>query len=139
MLILSVPLRRYLKTRGIKCTDRGLAVGAAGYGFVVGGTAGSGVILLSLLLAAGVPSAGVIATDAAISMVIGVVKISVFGLAGVITLQVVAFALLIGFVALPGAFLAKAFVERMPVHVHTAILDAVVIVGGLFLVSHAFH
>jgi len=53
--------------------------------------------------------------------------------------EVVAFALLIGFVALPGAFLAKAFVERMPVHVHTAILDAVVIVGGLFLVSHAFH
>ena len=30
--------------------------------------------------------------------------------------KVVAFALLIGVVALPGAFLAKAFVERMPVH-----------------------
>jgi uncharacterized membrane protein YfcA len=111
MLIASVPLRRYLRTRGVKCSDRGLALGAAGYGFVVGGTAGSGVILLSLLLAAGVPSAGVIATDAAISMVIGVVKISVFGLTGVITVQVVAFALLIGVVALPGAFLAKAFVD----------------------------
>ena len=45
----------------------------AGYGFVVGGTAGSGVILLSLLLAAGVPSAGVIATDASTSIVIGAV------------------------------------------------------------------
>ena len=48
-----------------------------------------------------------IATDAAMSIVIGVVKISVFGLAGVITAQVVAFALLIGIVALPGAFLAR--------------------------------
>jgi len=86
----------------------------------------SGVILLSLLLAAGVPSAGVIATDAAISIVIGLVKISVFGVSGVITAQVVAFALLIGFVALPGGFLAKAFAERMPIHVHTAVLDAVV-------------
>jgi len=99
----------------------------------------SGVILLSLLLAAGVPSAGVIATDAAISIVISVVKISVFGVSGVITAQVVAFALLIGFVALPGAFLAKAFVERMPIHAHTAVLDAVVLIGGLFLVLHAFR
>jgi len=46
--------------------------------------------------------------------------------------------LLIGIVALPGAFLARAFVERMPIHVHTAILDAVVIVGGVFLIYRAF-
>ncbi len=119
--------------------DRGLAVGAFGYGVVVGGTAGSGVILLSLLMAAGVESAGVIATDAAISIVIGIVKISVFGMAGVLTAQVVAFALLIGIVALPGAFLARAFVERMPVHVHTAILDAVVLFGGVFLIYGALR
>jgi len=137
MLILSVPLRRLLKYHGIKVGDRGLALGSLGYGAVVGGTAGSGVILLSLLMAAGIEGAGVIATDAAISIVIGLVKISVFGMAGVITAQVVAFALLIGIVALPGAFLARAFVERMPVHVHSAILDVVVLLGGVFLVVGA--
>jgi hypothetical protein len=63
----------------------------------------------------------------------------VFGLAGVITSQVIAFALLIGLIALPGAFLAKAFVEGMPVHVHTTILDAVVLLGGLFLVWGALR
>ena len=56
-----------------------------------------------------------------------------------ITAQVIAFALLIGLVALPGAFLAKAFVERMPVHVHTAILDVVVLFGGIFLVWGALR
>jgi len=139
MLILSVPLRRLLKYHGIKVGDRGLALGSLGYGAVVGGTAGSGVILLSLLMAAGIEGAGVIATDAAISIVIGLVKISVFGMAGVITAQVVAFALLIGIVALPGAFLARAFVERMPVHVHSAILDVVVLLGGVFLVVGALR
>ncbi len=139
MLILSVPLRRLLRYHGVKIGDGGLALGSLGYGIFVGGTAGSGVILLSLLMAAGVEGAGVIATDAGISIVIGVVKISVFGLAGVITAQVIAFALLIGFVALPGAFLAKAFVERMPVHFHTAILDAVVLFGGVFLVYGALR
>jgi uncharacterized membrane protein YfcA len=139
MLILSVPLRRLLKHHNVQIGEAGLAAGAAGYGGVAGGTAGAGVILLSLLMAAGVEGAGVIATDAAISIVIGIVKISVFGLNGVLTPQVIAFALLIGIVAFPGAFLAKAFVERMPVHVHTAILDAVVLAGGVMMVYGAFR
>jgi uncharacterized membrane protein YfcA len=139
MLIASVPLRRLLRHHDVTVGTTGLAFGSVGYGLVVGGTAGSGVINLSLLMASGLEGAGVIATDAAISIVTGVVKISVFGLAGVITAQVVSFALLIGLIALPGAFLAKAFVERMPVHVHTAILDAVVLVGGVFLIYSAFR
>ncbi len=139
MLILSVPLRRLAKRRDIRIGDAGLAASAVGYGVVVGGTSGSGVILLSLLMAAGLEGAAVIATDAVISLATSAVKISVFGLAGVITAQVLAFALLIGAVAIPGAFLAKAFVERMPVHIHTAILDAAVITGGLVMISVALR
>jgi uncharacterized membrane protein YfcA len=137
MLISSVPLRRMLRRRDVKIGDTGLAAGAVGYGVVVGGTSGSGVILLSLLMAAGLEGAAVIATDAVISVVTSIIKISVFGLAGVVTAQVLAFALLIGAIALPGTFLAKTFVERMPVHIHTAILDIVVIAGGVVMISAA--
>jgi uncharacterized membrane protein YfcA len=137
MLISSVPLRRLLKRHKIRIDDAGLGAGAVGYGVVVGGTSGSGVILLSLLMAAGLEGAAAIATDAVISMATGAIKISVFGLAGVVTAQVLAFALLIGIVALPGAFLARAFVERMPVHVHTAILDVAVIAGGGVMIFEA--
>ena len=139
MLILSVPLRRLLKRRDVRIGDAGLGVGAVGYGVVVGGTSGSGVILLSLLMAAGLEGAAVIATDAVISVATSLIKISVFGLAGVVTAQVLAFALLIGAIAIPGAFLAKAFVERMPVHIHTAILDAAVIAGGVVMISAALR
>lgn len=139
MLILSVPLRRHLKRRDFRVGDKGLAVGGLGYGLVVGGTAGSGVILLSILMAAGMQGAGVIASDAAVSIIISIVKVAVFGVAGVLDAQVVAFALLIGIVALPGAFLARAFVERMPVHVHTAILDVVVLAGGAVMIVAALR
>jgi uncharacterized membrane protein YfcA len=139
MLLASVPLRRLLKRREIRIGDTGLAVGAVGYGVVVGGTVGAGVILLSLLMAAGLEGAAVIATDAVISVVVSIIKISVFGLAGVVTAQVLAFALLIGAIAIPGAFLAKAFVERMPVHIHTAILDVAVIAGGVVMISSALR
>jgi uncharacterized membrane protein YfcA len=137
MLISSVPLRRLAKRREVRIGNGGLAASAVGYGVVVGGTSGSGVILLSLLMAAGLEGAAVIATDAVISVATSVIKISVFGLAGVVTAQVLAFALLIGIIAIPGAFLAKAFVERMPVHIHTAILDAAVITGGVVMISSA--
>jgi uncharacterized membrane protein YfcA len=108
MLILSVPLRRLAKRRNVRIGDAGLAA-----------------------------SASVIATDAVISLATSIVKISVFGLAGVVTAQVLALAVLIGGIALPGAFLARAFVERMPVHIHTAILDAAVITGGVVMISAA--
>jgi uncharacterized membrane protein YfcA len=137
MLILSVPLRRLLRRHDVRIGDSGLAAGSVGYGIVVGGTAGSGVILLSLLMATGLEGAGVIATDAIISVVTSLIKISVFGLAGVVTAQVLAFALLIGAIALPGTFLARALVERMPVHIHTAILDAAVITGGVVMTFSA--
>jgi hypothetical protein len=137
MLILSVPLRRLLKRHDVRIGDTGLGLGAVGYGVVVGGTSGSGVILLSLLMAVGLEGAAVIATDAVVSLATSVIKISVFGLAGVVTPQVFAFAVLIGAVSLPGAFLARAFVERMPVHIHTAILDVAVIIGGVVMISTA--
>jgi uncharacterized membrane protein YfcA len=137
MLMATVPLRMFLKRRAVVFGDKGLAAGAVGYGAAVGGTVGAGIILLSILMAAGLEGAAVVATDAAISIVIGIVRLIVFGVAGVVTAQVLGFALLIGLVALPGAFLARALVERLPIHVHTAILDAVVLIGGSSLVIGA--
>ena len=138
VLCISVPFRRMLLHFDIRMGSRGLAAGSAGYGFLAGGTAGSGVILLSLLMAAGLGGAAVVATDAVVSVAIGATKIMVFGVSGVVTGQVIAFGLLIGLVALPGAFLARALVEALPVHVHTGILDAIVIVGGAAMIVGAF-
>jgi uncharacterized membrane protein YfcA len=138
MMIASVPLRRFMLLRGVRLRDAGLAAASAGWGVVVGGTSGAGIILISILMAAGLQGASVIATDAAISIAIGVAKISVFGVAGAMTPQVIAMALLIGIVAFPGAFAAKALVERLPMHFHTAILDAVVVLGGTLIVLGAF-
>jgi len=138
MLMASVPLRRLLRRRGIKLTDRSLAAAAFGWGPLAGGTVGAGIILLSLLMAAGLEGAAVVATDAVISIGIGMAKFATFGLAGAVTAQVVAVALLIGGIAFPGAFLAKALVERLPVHLHTAMLDAIVAGGGVVMIVNAF-
>jgi uncharacterized membrane protein YfcA len=136
MLVASVPLRRLMRRRGVALSSRGLA--AACWGPLAGGTVGAGIILLSLLMAAGLEGAAVVATDAVVSIGIGLTKFAIFGLAGVVNAKVIAIALLIGGVALPGAFLAKALIERLPLHVHTTILDAVVIGGGAVMIVNAF-
>src|SRR5215813_15623497 len=68
MMAASVPLRRLLRRRGFGLTDRSLALASAGWGAVAGGTTGAGVMLLSMLMAAGLQGAAVIATDAVISI-----------------------------------------------------------------------
>ncbi len=90
-------------------------------------------------MATGLEGAAVIATDATVSIVMGVVKLAVFGVAGVLTPTVIVIALLIGLVGFPCTFLAKLIVERLPVHVHTAMLDAVVIVGGAVMIFGALR
>jgi len=138
-LIATVPLRRVLKHHGHKLGGKAYAAAAAGWGIIVGGTTGAGVILLSLLMATGLEGAAVIATDAAVSLGMGVVKIVVFGAAGALTRTVIVIALLIGLIAFPCTFLAKLIIERLPVHVHTAILDAVVVIGGGMMIFGALR
>ncbi len=137
MLILTVPLRYAMRRRTAVLGDTAFVASAAGFGAVMGGTVGAGVILLSILMAAGLQGAAVIATDAVVSIALGMLRVSVFGYAGVVTPQVVAIGVLIGAIGFAGAFLARAFVERLPLKVHTAILDAVVLLGGAVMVGGA--
>jgi uncharacterized membrane protein YfcA len=136
-LTASVPLRRALQSRGLRLGERGLAVGAAGFGAISGSAAGTGVILVSLLMASGLSGAAVIATDAAISVVVHLVQVAVFGIAGVIDARVVAVAILIGVCSVPGAYVARAVVDRLHPRVHTVILDAVVLLGGGLMIAGA--
>ena len=134
MLIALVPIRRWLKARQWQLRESRLAAAGVGYGFLVGGTSGSGIMLLSLLMAAGLEGAAVIATDAGISLAVGVAKTLVFQSFGALPLSSWIMALVIGIAATPGAFIARALTRRMPVRLHTGILDAVVILGGSMLI-----
>ncbi len=138
-LIATVPLRRVLKKRGHRLGEKGFAAAAAVWGIFVGGTTGAGVILLSLLMATGLEGAAVIATDALVSIVMGVIKFSVFAVAGAITPTVLVVGLVIGCIGFPSTFVARLIVERLPVHVHTAMLDAVVLIGGGVMIAGALR
>jgi uncharacterized membrane protein YfcA len=134
VLVVIVPARRVLARRHGHLSRRGVAIGGAGFGLLVGGTSGTGVVLLSILLAAGLSGRAVLATDAGISIALGVLKVTVFQSAGALPAGAWLLALLIGLAATPGAFIAKRLTAHLSLRAHTGILDAVVVLGGIFLI-----
>lgn len=139
VLVALVPTRRLLTRRVGHLGPRGLAAAGGLYGLLVGGTSGAGVVLLSILLAAGLAGTGVIATDAAISFALGFAKLVVFQAAGALTPALWIVALTIGISAAPGAFVARRLAAALSPRVHTGLLDAVVVAGGLALIVQGWR
>lgn len=137
MLIVLVPIRRYFEHLKLTLSERGLAVSSVGYGLIMGGTSGAGVMLLSLLMATGLAGTQVIATDAAISFLLGLVKTGVFVGFGALDFKLLVIALIIGAMATPGTYVAKWLVRRFSVRFHTLLLEAGIIVGGVILIWRA--
>ncbi len=139
VLVILVPLRHVLMRRHGGLSPRGTLAASAGYGVLNGGTSGSGVILLTILMSTGLIGSAVIATDAGISIVLGLLKVAVFQSSGMLTSGAWAIAAIIGVSAMPGAFIAKRVTARMSSRLHTGVLDGVVILGGLLLLVAAFR
>lgn len=132
-LLLSVPLRRLLRSSGLRFSAPAEVVAGAGFGFVNGGVTGAGVILISILMSVGLAGSALVATDAVVSVIMGVAKVVLFGNLAALDLRLALLGLLIGLFTTPGAFLARALLRRIPAGIHAGFMEAVVVVGALVL------
>jgi len=132
-LLISVPLRRLLKGAQLRLSA-GAELGAgACFGFINGGMTGTGVVLISILMAAGVEGAALVASDAIVSVVMGLAKVALFGSLDALTLQVALIGLLVGACTAPGAFVARAILKHIPAGVHAWLMEAIVVAGAVAL------
>ncbi len=129
-LLLSVPLRRFLAHKKYQLERRGVMVAGMSFGLLFGGTTGTGLILLSILMAAGVQGAALIGTDATIAIIMNAAKVAVFSGSLRVDTQLALAGLLIGLCTVPGAFVARWLLKKFTVRTHTNIMDAIVIAGG---------
>ncbi|WP_431285510.1 sulfite exporter TauE/SafE family protein [Humitalea sp. 24SJ18S-53] len=132
-LIIMVPARRWLAGRRLNVGPVGIMGLGVLYGLVTGGTPGGGVVLIAALLAIGLPASAVVATDAAISLVVGLVKVATFQALGELPPGAWALALVVGGISIPGVMTARWLSTRMSLRLHTALLDAAILTGGTFL------
>jgi uncharacterized membrane protein YfcA len=129
-LVVSVPLRRLSKRAAWRLGPRGEAVAGAFFGVIDGAMTGTGVLLISILMAAGVTGASLIATDAIVSLVMGVAKIATFGTLARLDAELALAGLAIGACTTPGAFVARWLLKRIPARIHASFMEAVVLAGG---------
>jgi len=138
-LVASVPLRRWLKHIDLRLGPRGQLAAGAAFGTINGGMTGAGVLLISFLMATGAGGAAVVATDALISIVMGLAKVAVFGGFAALSLPLAAFGVAVGLFTLPGGFVARWLVARLPAPVHAAVLESVVLAGGVAILWRALR
>lgn len=136
-LLASVPLRRLLRRSKYSLSAPAERAAGAAFGLVNGGMTGAGVLLISVLMAAGVEGAALVATDALVSLVMGLAKVALFGSLAAIDLRLALIGLLVGLSTVPGAFVARALLRRIPEGVHAWIMEIVIVVGALGLLYRA--
>lgn len=138
-LLAAVPLRRVLGRAGHRLSDRGEAIAGTGFGFLNGGLTGTGVLLIATLTAAGLQGPALIATDAAVSLAMGVLKVAAFGGLDALDLRLAAIGLGIGAFTVPGGYVARALLRRIPAGVHAGVMEAVVVAGALLLLARGLR
>jgi uncharacterized membrane protein YfcA len=138
-LVVSVPLRRTLEHRRFTLGRPGLAAVAAGFGLFAGGMSGTGLFLAAGLMAAGIHGAALIVTDAVVSTAVNLLKVAVFGGYALLTPELVLAGVLIGLCTVPGAFVARLVMDRLPLKMHIWIMEALILGGGVSFLWEAFR
>ncbi len=139
-ILFAVPARRIFERHNRRLTGGPVATAGLGlgYGVISGSLSGGGPILVAILLGMGIKGAGVVGTKAGISIVMHSVKTLAFGAFGLLNLEILLAAALIGVCTLPGAYTAKWLVERMGLRVHTYIIEGAIMIGGAFVLWQGF-
>ena len=138
-LLASIPLRWALQRANWHLGAGGEVAAGGVFGVIEGGMTGTGVILISMLMAAGVQGAALIATDAVISTAMGVAKVALFGGVSRLDAALAVTGVVVGLCTTPGAFVARAILTRLPQRLHTRLMEAVVVCGGLGFLWRAWR
>lgn len=136
-LLASIPLRRVLGRIKFRFSRPGERTAGAVFGFVNGGMTGTGVILISILMSAGVHGTALIATNAVVSAAMGIAKIALFSGAAILNPELAATGLVVGMSTVPGAFVARRLMDYIPARIHAWVMELVVAVGAVALLWRA--
>jgi uncharacterized membrane protein YfcA len=134
-----IPLRRWAARRSLLLTRRGVLVGGGVFGFLSGIVSGTGVFLISMLLATGMPGQAIVATDAAISLITDAFRLALFGGYSLIDRSTFVTGVIIGCITIPGSYCAKWLTTRMAAHVHIAVIEGLLLIASVYLVVSALR
>ena len=135
LLLITLPLRRWLKGKSIQMPRSFLAAIAVPYGFLSGASFGVGMILGPFLLGAGIAGEALVATVAVNGVLLNLIKTAAFGLSPLLTPELMMIGMGLGLCTIPGHYLGRLILQRTPVRIHTLFLEAFMLLGALYFMS----
>jgi len=136
-LISMIPIRHWLAKRMIRLKLWHLAIAGAVIGFLTGIVVSTGPISVPVFLGYGLVKGAFLATEAASSLVIYVVKVLTFQTSGALPWDLFLKGLITGFSIMAGTFIAKPFVLRLAPETFRHVMDGLMLISGLTMVWNA--
>ncbi len=137
-VIAFVPLRRILQARKVVIGRAGLTIGSGVFGLATGIATGTGVIMVSLLLGAGLATPAVLATDAMVSIVLDIAKAVLFQRFDLLDMDAFLTGIVIGAASIPGSAIAAWLVGRIGARLHIYFMEGLILVGGASMLWHSW-
>lgn len=135
VLTISVPIKYWARHHSIKTGPKLLAGASVVWGGLAGNVIGPGFFLAPFLLGTGMNRLAFVGTLATITLVMNLVKISVFGFTDLLTPELIILGIIAGLSSIPGNYLGHKLLKKMSDGIHEKIID----VMTLILVSNFFY
>ncbi len=139
ILIITVPMRRYLSKRAFRPGLKTVIGFGLVFGFVSGAAAGSGLLAVAAQINMGLQGTMLLGTDAVIGMVNALSRVGSYWALGLLDRDLAVLGVLMGLCSFPGTWVASIIVSRMGVRLHTYLMEILIVSGGVwFLYQAAF-
>lgn len=134
ILIASIPLRRWMAGREMTPGTGQVVVVSGVFGFLSSLIVGAGMLVIPMLMGFGLVGPALLATDAAIAVLVNVAKVAFFGSLDALSMPLFLLALAMGLFTIPGTWAGTWIVRRTSVRVHTNFIEALIFLGGVSLI-----
>lgn len=135
VLTISLPIKYWARSHFIKTGPKLLAGAAVVWGGLAGNVIGPGFFLAPFLLGTGMNRLTFVGTLATITLVMNLIKISVFGFTDLLTPELLILGIIAGISTIPGNFLGQKILRKMTDGIHGKIVDTMTIA----LVANFFY
>ncbi len=131
VILVSIPIRRWAKSREINASRRTLSGVGAIYGALSGVSIGPGMLLVPFMLGHGLKKEQFVATLAVIALLTNITRVSVFGASNLLSSEYIIIGVLCGLMTIPGNWIGRTMLRRMTNENHSVLVDILTVFGAL--------
>jgi uncharacterized membrane protein YfcA len=126
-LISSFPIKSWARRHSIKTGPKLLAAASAIWGMLAGNVIGPAFFLTPFLLGTGMDRMAFVGTLATVTLVMNILKLSVFGATDLLNSQILLLGVMVGVMTIPGNWVGRSILRKMRDSDHRLIIDVLTV------------